>query len=62
MIRVMGKVDAARLSVSQGGLTGLINDLKLFQTSIAESLLKIEQFNRGIKYDTQKVISELKSA
>ncbi len=60
VIRVMGKVDAARLSVSQGGLNELINDLKTFQTSISGSLFKIEQFNAGMQYDTQKIIAALR--
>jgi len=62
VIRVIGKVDAARLTGSNGDLNELINDLRTFQTSISESLSKIEQINRHIKYDTQNAIVSLKAA
>ncbi len=62
VIRVMGKVDAARLSGSHGGLNELINDLKTFQMAIADSLMTIEQFNAEMKYDTQKILAALKAA
>ncbi len=62
VIRIMGKVDAARLDTTQSGLHELINELKLFQTSIAGSLQKIEHCNNGMQYDTKKIIAALKSA
>ncbi len=59
VIRVMGKVDAARLSGSNGDLNELINDLSIFQTSISGSLSKISQINHGMRYDTQCAMSQV---
>lgn len=62
VIRVMGKVDAARISVANGDLNELINDLSIFQTSIAASLGKIAQLNHGMKHETLSAVSTLSAA
>ena len=59
VIRIMGKVDAARISVSNGDLNELINDLSIFQTSIASSLGKIAQLNHGMKHETLGAIGTM---
>lgn len=54
--RVMGKVESARLTVKKDGLTELIDDLEVFQSSVAEGLKEIEQMNRSIQYNTQQLL------
>lgn len=61
VIRVMGKVDVASKTV-KGSLQELINDLKEFQTIIAEGLTRIERHSLSMRFDTEGVISSLKIA
>lgn len=60
VIRVMGKVDAARLSLPQSGLNELIEELKTFQSTISESLGKIEKHSASMRYDAQGVVASLR--
>jgi len=61
VIRVMGKVDAARLSHNSSSLNDLINELGAFQTGISQSLNKIDRFNAHMRHDTEGVIGSLTS-
>ncbi len=54
--RVMGKVESARLTDTKGGLNELIDDLESLQVSIADSLKEIEQMNRQIQHNMQRVL------
>ncbi len=59
VIRVMGMVDAARLSTSRAALNELIEDLKLFQSSVAGNLNEIERCNAVMQHNTQKALHSL---
>ena len=61
VIRVMGKVDAARLSHNNSSLNDLIDELGAFQTGISQSLNKIDRFNAHMRHDTEGVIGSLTS-
>lgn len=61
VIRVMGKVDAARLSHNSSSLNDLIDELGAFQTGISQSLNKIDRFNAHMRHDTEGVIGSLTS-
>ncbi len=62
VIRVMGKVDAARLINAQNGLHELIDELGAFQTTISQSLIEIEKHNSNMRHDTEGVIASLNKA
>lgn len=59
VIRVMGKVDAARVSGQQNGLSELIEDLNVFQTTVTESLSRIEYQSVEMKGAVGEILSEL---
>lgn len=59
VIRVMGKVDAARLIKAQNGLHELIDELGAFQATISQSLAQIEKHNNNMRHDTEGVIASL---
>ncbi len=61
VIRVMGKIDAARLHSAPSGLNELIDELGKFQLSISQSLSKIEQHNASMRFDADSVITSLAS-
>ena len=54
--RVMGKVESSRLTATKGGLNELIADLESLQISISNSLREIEQMNRQIEHNMQKLL------
>ena len=58
VIRVMGKIDAARLP-GNIGLNELLNDLGTFQTALTTSLAAIEHHNSELRVDTDSVIAAL---
>ena len=62
VIRVMDKVDAARLTGPLGALNELIDDLQIFQASVSESLMAIVRSNIRMQVDTRAVIDALKAA
>lgn len=55
--RIMGKIESSRLAVSQESLNQLINDLEVFQTSLAGSLKEIDHMNRRIEKNIQHLLS-----
>lgn len=59
VIRVMGKVDAARLSDQQSGLSELIEDLHYFQTTVTDSLSKIEYQTAGMKGHVEGIVGQI---
>lgn len=59
VIRVMGKVDSARLINASDSLNGLIDELGTFQTTIAQSLSVIEKNNSSLRHDAEGVIASL---
>lgn len=59
VIRVMGKVDAARLINAQNDLSALIDELGTFQATISQSLAQIEKHNNNMRHDTEGVIASL---
>ncbi len=59
VIRVMGKVDAARITGQTGALNELIDDLKQFQGSIADSLMQVSRCNISMRNATDRVIATL---
>ncbi len=61
VIRLMGKVDASRLSVYRSGLNELIDDLKEFQTLISNSMVMIEQHNASMRYGADATLSAIQS-
>lgn len=61
VIRVMGKVDAARLP-RDTGLTELIDDLGSFQSALSTSLAAIERHNTELRLDTHSVLHSLTTA
>lgn len=62
VIRVMGKVDTARLTRPVGALNELIDDLREFQASISRSLVTISRANCNMQADTQAAIRTLEAA
>ncbi len=58
VIRIMCKVNVS--IIKNEGLKGLINDLKMFQTTISETLLIIEQLNIRTKQRIVQVIEAIK--
>ncbi|MEZ5691963.1 MAG: PAS domain-containing protein [Rickettsiales bacterium] len=50
VIRVMAKIDTARLTDYKGALNELLNNLQTFQDSINDSLSKIDDVNSQMKY------------
>lgn len=62
VIRIMGKLNAASLSTSNEVLEELMNELKLFQSSISDSLGRIEQTNHDLEYTMQSVLRTLEPA
>jgi hypothetical protein len=58
VIRVMGKVDAARLP-GDTGLNELLDDLGTFQNALSASLTAIERHNTELRLDTHNVIAAL---
>jgi hypothetical protein len=59
MIRVMGKVDASRLSTAQEGLSELMNDLRDFPTAIASNPSSIEQASRNINGSIKNIMRDI---
>lgn len=56
VIRIMGSVSSAGLSLHNTVFDGLMNDLKLFQSAVAERLIKVEQIRVGMDSDTRKAL------
>lgn len=61
IIRVMGKVDAARLSSNRSGLGELIDDLRDFQSFIVDSLSRIQKSSAVIQHGTDGVMKSLEA-
>jgi len=59
VIRVMGKVDAARLANDSDGLNELIDELGVFQSAIAQNLNIIEKNNSSLRSEAERVIASL---
>jgi hypothetical protein len=62
VIRIMGKVDAARLQIGQSELGALIEELKVFQTAVSVSLGKIEGQSFEMRSDADGIVGALQSA
>jgi hypothetical protein len=56
VIRIMGSVSSSGLSVNKSLFDGLMNDLKSFQSGVADRLAKIEQIRVGMDSDTRKAL------
>lgn len=61
VIRVMGKVDAARLSQTQSGLSELMNDLRDFQSSIAQNLSDIDRNHFNMNHNLKSIIRNMEA-
>jgi hypothetical protein len=59
VIRIMGKVDAARLLVGKSELSALIEELKVFQTAVATCLEKIESRSAAMRDAADGIVVSL---
>ncbi|MCC6946468.1 MAG: PAS domain-containing protein [Bradyrhizobiaceae bacterium] len=55
--RVMGKMESSRLRVAKTDLDELIDDLEVFQTSVADGLREIDQMNHNIRHNAQRLLN-----
>jgi aerotaxis receptor len=59
VVRIMGKVESSRLSVTKDGLNELIEDLGSFQQAIAEGLRDIDSISRAIDMNLQHMLETI---
>ncbi len=59
VIRVMGKVDSSRISNKTMGLGELIDELGLFQQSLAKSISEIEKYNNFMLHDANHLLESI---
>lgn len=55
--RIMGKMESSRLRVAKTDLDELIDDLEVFQASVAKGLSEIEQMNQNIRRSTRQLLN-----
>lgn len=60
--RIMGKIESARLNVSKDGLDELIDDLNVFQSSVANGLKEIDHVNHEIRFNVGQLLKISKLA
>jgi hypothetical protein len=56
VIRIMGTVSSAGLSLGNTVFDGLMNDLKLFQATVSDRLRKVQQIGIHMEGDTRKAV------
>uniref|UniRef100_Q07K07 Putative PAS/PAC sensor protein n=1 Tax=Rhodopseudomonas palustris (strain BisA53) TaxID=316055 RepID=Q07K07_RHOP5 len=56
VIRIMGTVSSAGLSLGNTVFDGLMNDLKLFQATVSDRLRKVQQIGLHMEGDTRKAV------
>jgi hypothetical protein len=62
IVRMMGKMESARLVGSNEGLDKLITDLEASQATVAGGLKEIERMNHTIQYNARRTLAFAETA